>query len=129
MKYLLSLITVLTLFSCTENEEQIDIDPNNQIIGSWSYAEYSENNIATFKRVSGIVDDKYTCTLKNNGSFMEHKNAGWCGTPPITFDDYEGSWQQENNKISIQSEFWGGTQNLNWEVISLTDETLKIKIT
>lgn len=129
MKYLANLLIVFMLFSCNQNEEQIDINPNNQIIGFWSYPEYSEDNITTFKRVNGIVSDKYTCTLKNNGSFIEHKNAGWCGTPPIAFDDFEGSWHQNNNTISVSSTYWGGTQNYIWEIISLNDETLKVKIT
>ena len=129
MKYKFSLLVVLILFSCIENEEQITIDLHNKIVGSWSYAEYSEDNTVTFKRVHGIIDDKYSFTLKNNGSFIEHKNAGWCGTPPISYADFEGNWSEKENNIYIESKYWGGTQNLNWEIISLTDEILAINIT
>lgn len=129
MKYLFTLFTILLLFSCNENEEQIAIDSNNKILGSWSHATYLENNAITYKRVSGIIDDDYSFTLNNNGNFIEHKNAGSCGTPPISFGDFEGNWLQKENIIYIESKYWGGTQNLNWEIISLTDETLTIKIT
>lgn len=129
MKHLITFLTAITLLACSESEEQITIDPNNQLIGSWSYAEYNEDDTITYKRVNGTISDEYTCTLKNNGSFIEHKNAGWCGTPPISFSDFEGTWQQQNNKVIIQSEYWGGTQNLKWEIIALTEEILTLKIT
>lgn len=129
MKKLSALLAIFLLFSCSQNKEDIIVDPNNKILGSWSYGEYAENNTITYKRVNEIVDNDYSCTLKNDGSFIEHKNSGWCGTPPISFSNFEGNWHQNENKIFIESEYWGGIQKLNWEIISLTDETLTIKTT
>lgn len=129
MRNLTFLVSLLILISCQQNEEEIYIDPNNPVLGSWSYPIYEDNNTITYERVSGIIADAYTCTLKNNGNFIEHKNAGWCGTPPISYADFTGNWYQENEKIKINSEYWGGTFNLTWEIISVNDKNLQIKIT
>lgn len=36
-----------------------------------------------------------------DGDMYERKNAGWCGTPPITCCDYKGTGSQNNSTLSI----------------------------
>jgi hypothetical protein len=40
---------------------------------------------------------------------IDLKNAGWCGTPPISDKNYEGTWESIDGKlIKINTEYWSG---------------------
>lgn len=63
------------------------------------------------------------------GVFLERKNAGWCGTPPITYGDFDGTWMEdEDGFIYITSEYWGGTQDLTFKLISVDEAHLVLEI-
>ncbi len=133
MGNVLFLLGFLSVFftSCSENSE-IYINENNLILGSWSYPEYSGNgNTIIYTRVQKVLENEYTCTFVNDGSFWERKNSiGWCGTPPITYKDFSGTWKQTAKEtLLINSTYWGGTSIVEWEIQSINDQQLIISIT
>ena len=63
--------TVVILFcftnmKCESNDETI-IDTSNLLIGHWSEAAYSENNI-TFKRMAVLPKDTYGISFERKGT-------------------------------------------------------------
>lgn len=122
-KNLLLLLTVFIINSCQQNDE-IEVNLNDLLIGNWVSGTY-QNETLTFQRVNSLNDDAYGISFKSNGNFIE-RSSGWCGTPPLTFFDYQGSWQTENTLIKIVSSnsFNGG---INWRVVSLTETELIVK--
>lgn len=120
----LFLIALTTIVACTVNEE-IPIDSDNLLIGNWMHAVYnSENNTVTYKRVGSLKEDKPGISFKEENIYTE-RTSGWCGTPPLTFFDIEGTFIIENNIIKVANNFYPGS--FNWSIVSLTDENLVVK--
>lgn len=125
-KYLLScLFLMLVLNSCEKNED-LSTETNNLLVGHWVQASWSEEN-TTFRRASSLPENDYGLAIKSNGTLIERKNAGWCGTPPISYADYEGSWSQNDSSLLINVSFWGGIAQLTWEIESVDATTLIVK--
>jgi hypothetical protein len=122
---LLFLLSVLFLFSCEKNSETIDNSLSNQLIGYW--VNPTENDtILTYEKASDLQSGEYGFEFKNSQIFVERKNAGWCATPPITYYDFEGTWSLNDSTLTINVDYWGGTVDYQWKVISIDETSLKI---
>lgn len=125
-KYLLAILFLtLVLHSCEKNEE-LSADPNNLLVGHWLATDFSEEH-TTFRRAKSLTENDYGITFKSNGTLVERKNAGWCGTPPISYADFEGNWSQNDSNLSLNVSFWGGMAQLTWEIESVDATTLIVK--
>jgi len=103
--YLLLILLISVSWSCSKDE--IEIDGNNLLIGLWNYSDYKDNS-AVFTRSSEFADN-HCYKFNSNGTLVERKNSGWCGTPPISYADYEGTWSLQNDTIiTIKVDYWGG---------------------
>ena len=58
--------------------------------------------------------------------FSTNKNAGWCGTPPISYADFEGTWKKSDSTISITVGYWGGLLDYQWKIVSIDNKSLTI---
>ena len=66
--------------------------------------------------------------FNSDKTFIERANSGWCGTPPISYTNYDGTWNAINeNTFEINVAYWGGTTNYKIEIVELNDTELKIK--
>ena len=71
--------------------------------------------------------DNHAYKFIDDGTVIERQNAGFCGTPPITYTDNTGTWTIINdNLIRIKVPYWGGTLNYRLEIVSLDETTLKV---
>jgi hypothetical protein len=114
----------MLLFAC--NKDEIKIDSDNLLLGIWTYSEY-QNDAAVYTRSDGFTDNP-CYKFKSDGSLLERKNSGFCGTPPITYSDYDGSWSVINDTIiEIKSAYWGGEMTYSLDIESVTMDTLKVK--
>jgi hypothetical protein len=110
---LLIAIIAVTFASCVKNE--IVIDPDNPLIGNWTYSSYDDNALI-FERSNGFIND-HCYMFKPDGSMTERKNAGWCGTPPISYEDFPGTWSVINDTlIEVSVGYWGGTDNYTLDI-------------
>ena len=120
-KNIFILLFATILFSC-ENNEAI-IDPDNFLIGFWVAPVY-DGDTTTFNRGNSLPNDGYGISFTENGDFIEH-TSGWCGTPPLSFFDIEGSFELENTLISISTQSY--PTNYAWRIVSLTENELVVK--
>jgi hypothetical protein len=128
MKTPVRLIIFLFAFSiiaCEKNNENAAVNAD-QLIGSWFNPQYNDS-IVIYKRSEGLVDNEYSFTFKEDKSFLERKNSGWCGTPPISYADFDGIWSNNDSIVEITVDYWGGTAEYIWKVVSIDDFTLVIK--
>lgn len=117
------LATLCTLFSCENNNVPI-VNPDNLLYGNWSNAVYNDDKI-TFERVTNLPNEAYGVSFKDEDVYIK-RSSGWCGTPPLTFFNTEGTWQAlETTLIEITSQNF--SVNFNWRILSLTEEKLTIK--
>jgi len=92
--------------------------------GTWEF----ENSVGEVNHYIRTLEfgDEYGFTIFENGSFVEHKNAGWCGTPPITYADFEGNWTQQSDSIlRINVDFWGGEEIYELKIFDVSENTLQ----
>jgi hypothetical protein len=121
--YLLFLFLISFLISCTKDE--INIDDNNLLIGVWNYSDYKDNS-AVFTRSTDFTDN-HCYKFNSNGTLVERKNSGWCGTPPISYADYEGTWSLQNDTIiTIKVDYWGGVTSYSLDIESINENTLEV---
>lgn len=121
---LIILLLVLSLIACEKNNEN-SAPSKDHLIGSWFNPQYNDS-IVTFDRAEGLVDNEYSFSLKEDKTFIERKNAGFCGTPPITYADYNGIWSENDSIIEITVDYWGGTSDYTWKLVSVDESTLII---
>ena len=128
MKKLLLILLVLVSISC--EKELVDTEAlgeNVAIIGTWIENGYEED-VTLLQRGDQLDPSKYGFTIEENGSFIERKNAGWCGTPPIAYENFEGSWVAlSDSLIEVTVGYWGGTMNYQIRIVSLGPEELQIR--
>ena len=101
MKTILKTILVFVLVStmgCTQNET-IPIDESNKLIGHWINPVYKETNIQ-LTRASSLKSDAYGMSFLAESQCVE-RSSGWCGTPPLTFSDFEGSWTRTDSVLIV----------------------------
>ena len=113
-------ICIITLQCEKDNLESKQYD----FTGTWEF-ENSVGEINHFKLTTEF-GDKYGFTIYENGRFIEHKNAGWCGTPPIAYADFEGNWTQQSDSIlKINVDFWGGEEIYELKIVDVSENTLQ----
>jgi len=130
----LFLISGLFIIACNEEltkpivPRQIEkLNVSEDLIGTWVFEEY-EDDITVMQKLSGLDSSKYGFIIYNNGKFLERKNSGFCGTPPISYANFEGTWEAEtDNELKIIVDFWGGIINCKMQIVSLTETELKFK--
>jgi len=128
MKRVIILIISVLLISCEQDMVELaDLGSNAGIVGTW--IEDGQQGDTLFLERSGSFDkEKYGFTLNDDGTFVERKNAGWCGTPPITYDNFEGTWEAVSDSLlDITVAYWGGVMTYQIRIVSLDMEELAIR--
>jgi len=123
-KFILSVLLVSFLsVSCSKDE--IKIDPDNLLLGTWNYSEY-QNDASVFIRSSEFADNP-GYKFSSDGTLVERKNTGWCGTPPVSYGDYTGTWSVLNDTlIEINTTYWGGEISYKLDIQTVNSNTLKV---
>lgn len=126
-KFLL-LSFIIVLFSCEENITPT-IDQNNLLIGIWSDGVYDQNKeTTTYKRIASLPEEKYAIAFNEDNTFTE-RTSGWCGTPPLTFFNVDGSFSLQNDVISILVNSYPNSYALRIVNVSETELTVKRELT
>lgn len=127
MKVTEILFSMLIFFSISSCEKENTIQPaNHEYLGHWSFPEYTDSSVI-YSRVNDLSMDNYGFSILGNAVFIEKRNSGWCGTPPISYAVYTGSWRELSDSVLfIQTEYWGGELELKYHIIRIENETLEI---
>jgi len=128
MKKMLVILLAVLLISCEKEPLESDaLGENEGIVGTWIENGY-EDEITLLLRAEELDQSKYGFTIKEDGRFIERKNAGWCGTPPISYDNFEGTWEAlSDSLLDITVAYWGGTMTYQMRIVALTAEELKLR--
>jgi hypothetical protein len=122
--FIFLLFSIVLLTSC-ENDIDLKSDEAELIIGHWISPVYTDT-LVQYTRAEGLNDNDYGISFNPGNSLVERQNAGWCGTPPISFANYNGTWSKTGDIIDITVDFWGGKANHKWKVIANDQKTLTI---
>jgi len=124
MKKKIALIFSILFLLAGCSRDDITIDPDNLLIGVWNYSGYQDNT-NTFSRSNEFIDD-HCYRFSGDGTLTERKNSGWCGTPPISYSDYSGTWTVLNDTlIQIDVGYWGGTSSYRLDIEAIDKDSLR----
>jgi hypothetical protein len=120
------LLFPLAFISCQKDESPV-MDRSELLIGNWTNPQYADTLI-TYTRAASLTENEPGITFEAGNKMMERKNSGWCGTPPITTADYDGTWTRNDSIVTIAVGYWGGTAGYTWKIITLNEQKLVISI-
>lgn len=123
LRKLVFIYAILIVSACSKNDDSITIDQNEKLLGSWMAIEYQGTEIK-FERVGKLKEDNYGISFLENRVFVE-RHSGWCGTPPLVFEDYIGIWKKNESIIEINKEE-SAFNRYQWEIKTLNDKILVV---
>lgn len=116
---LITFIAILS-FSCENNEI---IDKDNLLLGNWVQPVY-DGDITTYKRANTLPNKNSGIAFMQNGGFIE-RTSGWCGTPPLSYFNVEGSFSLDESLINITTQSYPSFYG--WRILELTEKKLVVK--
>lgn len=125
LQFFLFISIMFAFLSCKKTTSEPNLSVNNSIIGSWKNVMITDS-IYIYTRTAQLTENEYSFSIKTNSQFIERKNSSWCGTPPVSFYDYQGIWYATDSIINISVGFWGGIADYQWKLISVDNQYLKI---
>jgi len=122
-KTILAIFSILSLIGACSKDD-FKIDPDNLLIGVWNYSGFQDNTTMFSRNIEFI--DNHCYRFSSDGTLIERKNSGFCGTPPISYADYSGTWTILNDTlIQINVEYWGGTTSYKLDIEAIDSNSLK----
>lgn len=87
----------------------------------------AKDTLVVYERAGSLQNDGYGFAIMDEQRFLERKNAGWCGTPPIAYANYDGSWElTADSVLHIRAGYWGGHVDYQWKLVSVTPHKLTL---
>lgn len=122
LKTVLFLLLVTTI-GCSQENEAITINESDKLIGHWINPIYTGSELK-LSRANSLKNDEYGLSFLEKSLCVE-RSSGWCGTPPLTFSDFKGTWTRtDSNLIITIDNGLNGTQNIKWVIKTLDDNYL-----
>ena len=126
MKKLIILLFMLSFIGC--KEKQI-VDPDNLLLGTWVNVGYKSQNgvtLITYQRNSNLDNQNSGYIFYNSGKITDRSVVGRCGTPPLSYSDFEGNWTFDNNIVTISVVDWLKQPRTNRYSIESLDSTMLV---
>jgi len=104
-------------------------DPVNKdlIYGVWTAGDWDSG--ISYVQIAEFAHDKPGIEFHRDGTLTKRQNVGWCGTPPISYGNYDGTWEwTSENTLTVKYEFWGGTAEEDWVVRSIGEDEMVVVI-
>ena len=118
---------ILLFLNSTCLESTVTPETDNVVYGTW-VEKSRDDQILILSEADSLDVNKYGFIISSSGKFTERKNSGWCGTPPVSYADFEGKWEFESDKlIKIEVGYWGGVTQYKIKIISIEDDELRIE--
>jgi hypothetical protein len=120
----IGLLVILSLMACNKEKDQLG-KYTGDLTGNWSNPIYTDS-IVTYERSESLPVNEYGFSLNENYTFVEHKNSGWCGTPPVEYALYHCNWTKNDSLLLITVGYWGGMVDYKWKIVSVDQNHLSI---
>lgn len=115
-------LCMIVFMACQNENSKSDVP--ELLTGNWSYTVH-ENNTISFSKVQSLPEQEYGISFKSENIFTQ-RTSGWCGTPPLTFYNEDGTYQYNDSVIKVSVN--GFPDTFNWKLISLTKQKLVVTV-
>jgi len=114
---------MISFIGCENDNESITINESNKLIGYWINPVYTDSELK-LERANSLKENEYGIAFLEESNCIE-RSSGWCGTPPITFFDFQGTWTKNDSIIIITIDNGiNGLEEIKWEIKTLSDKYL-----
>lgn len=114
---------MISFIGCENDNESITINESNKLIGYWINPVYTDSELK-LERANSLKENEYGIAFLEESNCIE-RSSGWCGTPPITFFDFQGTWTKNDSIIIITIDNGiNGLEEIKWEIKILSDKYL-----
>ncbi len=102
---------------------------NKSLLGIWVQTKYAAGSIE-LTRSKSFLNNNPGIEFKTNGKMVKRANSSWCGTPPISYRNYNGIWTVNPVDSTVHAiyDFWGGKFDNIYKVKSLSNSELVLEI-
>ncbi len=122
-QHLFLAIAIVFLYSFDSFDKTIQQD----LVGIWVNKSY-ENSQTTYVKHSNFKKNEAGIEFKKEGKLIVRQNVGWCGTPPITYGNHNGTWEQTSDStVTITYKYWRGIAKEDWLILAVSEKQLKVK--
>jgi len=123
----LALLTgmVLLLAACTSTSEpDAGLPLSGALVGVWVFEGQAENGAKVYMRAAALSGDRSGYEFGKHGG-LKVRAAGWCGTPPLSWSNLDGFWNQVGDRLLEIHHAWRGEpREYQLEIISLSPRRL-----
>ena len=120
-------ITIVALFTVLSSFNKIESEISPFLFQNWIYENY-QNGDQSFISKDRFQKDKPGIAFNENGTIVKRQNSGWCGTPPITYENVNGTWKEiSESLLEIQYESWNGRNVDTLQIVAITKEKLVLR--
>ena len=126
ISFIAALVLVNITVSCELNEKQSP-ETADLVVGTWIDPVYTDSSLS-YKRSSSLIENQYGLSIHAAHTVLERKNSGWCGTPPISYADFDGTWNRTDSIMDVSVDFWGGTAEYTWKVLKVDENELIVEV-
>jgi len=130
MKTIIKILVVLLAFtwiSCEESSDPVAVDESDLLLGYWTNREFIDT-LVRYERAAELKENIYGIGFKVEHVFVERKNEGWCGTPPVTLRDFEGTWTKNDSLVDVDVPYWCGMAHYTYKIIELDNSSLTLAL-
>jgi hypothetical protein len=120
---------LITLFcvACSSEEPTSPQDPT--FAGAWGFQSVdAESGIRVYSRLDSLTGDQVGYFFGPDG-FLLIRNSGWCGTPPLSYSNLEGTWEEEHeNNLLLKYPRWDWIRDSRLVIISLSAQEMRCRV-
>lgn len=97
------------------------------LLQKWVFVE-ADAETMTYLSSDAFKEDALGIEFLEGGALVVQQNSGWCGTPPISYAHFSGTWKRNSSsELVLEHEFWGGTTLRTLTIVTLTKDKLILK--
>lgn len=121
-----AVLFVATLASCSDPGPASPCA--DALIGSWGFVSHdSETGISVYERIDTLDGQRSGYGFEPGGVLLV-RTSGWCGTPPLSYSNLEGTWRAESeHRLMLDYPARGGTGRCTLQILGVDDETLECR--
>ncbi len=122
----LLVLLIVTSIGCDTADDSIQINDSDKLVGHWINPVYTDSELK-LQRGKSLKNDAYGLSFLRESNCIE-RSSGWCGTPPLIFADFQGSYKRKDALIIITMDNgMNGLEDIHWKIKILDDQYLVIE--
>ncbi len=120
-------ILLLVLFMGCDDSTLPENDTSELIQGTWVY-DHDDYGINVYYKSENFSFDKPGFHFSETGDAIVRMISGPCGTPPVSYENNEGTWELTDDIVDIHIyNDWIGDLEIRYQIISVDTDSLRFE--